>query len=75
MQTIICSLIIFAAVVYVANRWMPFALRQRLMTLLGQTPKAKVQAGSGSCSSCSSCGNCGSDSDKTVKKVIFASSK
>jgi hypothetical protein len=65
MQTIICSLIIFAAVLYVANRWLPAKLKQRLMP--GKSALATKPA-SGSCSSCSSCGNCGSDSIKLVKK-------
>jgi hypothetical protein len=68
MQTIICSLIIFAAVLYVANRWLPAGLKQRLMPgKSADATKSKSSAG-GSCSSCSSCGNCGSDSIKLLKK-------
>jgi hypothetical protein len=68
MQTIICSLIIFAAVLYVANRWLPFAVKQRFLQLAGKSPKVKTDVTSGSCSSCSSCGNCASNTTKLVKK-------
>ena len=68
MQIVITCLIVLAALIYTANRWMPFSTKQRLLQLFGKTPQAKTQAASGSCGSCSSCGNCGSDSIKLVKK-------
>jgi len=63
MQTIICSLIVGVALLYVANRWLPTKLKHRL---LGR--KIDIKPASGGCSSCSSCGNCGSNSTKLVKK-------
>jgi len=63
MQTLISGLIIIAALIYVANRWLPTKLKQRLM----RRP-VTMQATSGACSSCSSCGNCGSNAGKLVKK-------
>ncbi|PRC90770.1 hypothetical protein [Solimicrobium silvestre] len=66
MQTFICSLIIIAALLYTANRWMPLKLKQRFMQMLGKTPV--VNQSTGGCSSCSSCGNCGSNSTKLAKK-------
>lgn len=68
MQTIICSLIIFAAVLYVAQRWLPYAAKQRLLQLLGKSPKVKIEPSGGACGSCSSCGNCGSNTVKMIKK-------
>lgn len=68
MQTIICSLIIFAAFLYVVNRWVPAPLKSRLMTLFGNTPAPQSSSSSGKCSACSSCGNCGSNAEKMVKK-------
>jgi len=66
MQTLISAVIIIAALFYVANRWLPTKLKQRLMRLSGKT--ASLQPANGSCSSCSSCGNCGSNANKLVKK-------
>ena len=66
MQTIICSLIVIAALLYVANRWLPARMKQRCRRWLGKTVELKPQAGG--CGSCSSCGNCGSDSGKLLKK-------
>jgi hypothetical protein len=68
MQTLICGLIILAAAWYVINRWMPGPMKQRILQMLGKSPKVKTEAASGSCGSCSSCGNCVSDSVKMVKK-------
>lgn len=68
MQPLICSLIIFIAALYVVNRWLPFAVKQRFLQMLGKSPKVKIEAASSSCSSCSSCGNCQSNSVKMVKK-------
>jgi len=68
MQTIICSLIILAAALYVANRWLPFTMKQRFLQMAGKSPKVKTEATSGACSSCSSCGNCASNTTKLVKK-------
>ncbi len=66
MQTLISGLIIIAALIYVANRWLPTKLKQRLMRLSGKP--AALQPAEGACSSCSSCGNCGSNANKLVKK-------
>ncbi len=57
MQTLICSVIILAAAIYTAKRWLPGKLKNRLF---GTKP-----ATSGSCGSCSSCGNCASGKGKT----------
>jgi hypothetical protein len=73
MQTFITSLIIAAAALYTANRWLPFRIKQRLLQLIGkQKPTIPIHNGSnasaGDCGSCSSCGNCGSGSTKIIKK-------
>lgn len=68
MQTLICSLIVLAAALYVANRWLPLAIKQRFLQMPGKSPKVKSEAASGACSSCSSCGNCGSTTVKIIKK-------
>lgn len=68
MQTLITCLIVLAALIYIANRWMPIATKQKFWTMLGKAPKPKTNIANGSCGSCSSCGNCGSDSIKMVKK-------
>ena len=66
MQTVLCSLIIGVALLYVANRWLPAKLKQRL---LGKARvHIEIKPAGGACSSCSSCGNCGSNSTKLVKK-------
>ena len=63
MQTLICALIIGVAFIYIAKRWLPPKIKQRLP---GQP--AQLTPDRGTCSSCSSCGNCGNNSDKMVKK-------
>jgi len=68
MQALICGLIIFAAAIYVVNRWLPAAVKQRFLQMMGKSPKVKTDVASGSCGSCSSCGNCGSNAVKMVKK-------
>ena len=67
MQTLISGLIIIAALIYVAKRWLPTRIKQRCMQLLGKP--VPVSPAAGACSACSSCGNCGSDSTALVKKV------
>ena len=66
MQTLITGLIIVAALFYVANRWLPTKIKQRLMRWSGKS--SPVPTATGSCSSCSSCGNCGSNPGKLIKK-------
>jgi len=70
MQTLICSLIIICAAIYVAHRWLPTKIKQRLMKLVGSN-QAKASLDNptgGTCGTCSSCGNCASNSEKLVKK-------
>ncbi len=70
MQTVICSLIIIGAAIYVAHRWLPTKIKQRWMKWSGSA-RADASTESlkgGTCSACSSCGNCGSNSEKLVKK-------
>ena len=73
MQTFITSLIVIAATVYTANRWLPFRLKQRLLQLIGKQktiiPINNVgSTNANECGSCSSCGNCGSSTIKIIKK-------
>lgn len=71
MQTILCGLIVVVALVYVANRWLPSKMRQKLFPWQAAR-SLKIQSGTGStqasCSSCSSCGGCGSAPTKVMQK-------
>lgn len=74
MQTILSSLLIFIAALYVTNQWLPHSLKQRLRQIVGKNSVAKQS--SGPCASCSSCGNCGDGGiDQSDKKVMFIRSK
>jgi len=75
MQTILSSLLVLIAALYVTNQWLPQKLKQRLRQIVGKSSVAKQSAGA--CASCSSCGNCGNDGDidKSDKKVMFIRSK
>ena len=76
MQTILCTLIVIVALVYVANRWLPAPLKRRLLPWLSDhsasgaalNKPAGQSAQSSACGSCSSCGNCGNASTKIIKK-------
>ncbi|AVP57335.1 hypothetical protein [Pulveribacter suum] len=57
LQQLIVGLIVIAALAYMAWRWLPAALRQRLARV-----HPRLGAGPGGCGSgggCSSCGGCG----------------
>lgn len=70
MQTLLCSIIIIFALIFVLKRWLPITLKQHLAHLLGQPV---VATPAGGCGSCSSCGNCsaGTKSTQTDKKVFM----
>jgi hypothetical protein len=78
MQTILSSLIILIAALYIAKQWMPHQLKQRLLQMFGKNLAEKSNAAN-ACSSCSSCGSCGSGEEKNItsstKKMVFTRSK
>ncbi len=68
MQLILCSLIIIAATLFVANRWCPATLKRRILASLGISPKLSPAGG---CSNCSSCGNCGNSKTPEKSATIY----
>jgi len=73
-QSILSSLLILIAALYIARLWLPHKLKQRLLQLVGKSSLAKQSVGA--CGSCSSCGNCGDgDVAKSAKKVMFIHNK
>jgi hypothetical protein len=77
MQLIICSLIVLASALFVAKRWLPAGLKQRIqrLTMKNKTPANNAYTTGTGCSNCSSCGNCASDSTKIIQKVVFVHGK
>ncbi|MCD6027627.1 MAG: hypothetical protein K0R08_2146 [Solimicrobium sp.] len=56
MQTLLCNLVILIAALYVANQWLPYRVKRRVMQLCGKTAPQQSEA---SCNFCSSCKGCG----------------
>jgi|GEM_PF-3974717 len=79
MQTLLSSLIVLIAAIYIAKQWLPHQLKQRLLQMFGKSLEAKPNGANGTCSSCSSCGSCGSNNEKdlakSAKKIILVRSK
>lgn len=79
MQTLITTVLIILALIYVGKRWLPIKLKHRLLLLCGRPVPATTS--SGGCGSCSSCGNCGSSSGAGAtaashgKKIFIVHSK
>ena len=72
MQTLLCSVIIIFALIYVLKRWLPTTLTQALAQLFGRQGLATTSDGCDDCSSCGNCGTASTDSQQTQsdKKII-----
>ena len=55
MQNFICAILIIAATIYVANRWLPARFKQPFFKLFGKPMPVKASGGCSACSSSNSC--------------------
>ena len=74
MQSILTGLIVAIALLYVANRWLPSTMKQKLflwraggVSKSGHSSAPTIKP-AGSCDGCSSCGGCGGTPTKIMQK-------
>lgn len=72
MQELIVALIVIAAVAYMAWRYLPAALRQRLGRVHPSLAQGPGGCGSGGGGGCSSCGGCASASTAGARQQAAA---